>query len=178
MNPGPDSPAKAALALGAAVFLALALIGGVSAWLREDIQSARESLVRKVVSEALFGVWRDNDPFSDRQAPKAALRFVEIREVFPARRNGRAVAAAVLARAEGYGGPIEFVAAFRPGEAEPFNLIVARHRETPGIADFLGEASGGRRALDGVSGATVTSRSIQRAAREAGEWLRESGGGL
>ena len=180
MNPNPDSdsPAGTAVALGAAVFLALALVGGVSAWLREDIQAARESFVRKVVAEALSGVARDNDPFSERQALKAELQFAEALEMFPARRGDAVVAVAVRARAGGYGGPIEFVAAFRRGEIDPFNLIVVRHRETPGIADFLSAPSGGNRALDGVSGATVTSRAIQNAAREVGEWLRESGVGL
>ena len=179
-NPNSDSPARTAVALGAAVFLALALVGGVSAWLREDIQAARESFVRKVVAEALSGVARDNDPFSERRALQAELQFAEALEMFPARRGDAVVAVAVRARAGGYGGPIEFVAAFRRGEVDPFNLIVVRHRETPGIADFLSAPSGGNRALDGVSGATVTSRAIQDAAREVGEWLRESGvaGGL
>ena len=181
-NPNSGSPAGTAVALGAAVFLALALVGGVSAWLREDIQAARESFVRKVVAEALSGVARDNDPFSERQALQAELQaelqFAEALEMFPARRGDAVVAVAVRARAGGYGGPIEFVAAFRRGESDPFNLIVVRHRETPGIADFLSAPSGGNRALDGVSGATVTSRAIQDAAREVGEWLRESGVGL
>ena len=176
MNPNPDSPMKTAAALGVAVLLALALTGGLFEWLREDIHAVRESTARKIVLEALSVVPHDNDPLSDRKIPDSsrALEFAEAGELFFARKGGEIVAVAVRARAPGYGGAIEFIAVFRPGESVPLNLIVFRHRETPGIADFLDSPSGGNRALDGVSGATVTSRAVQKAAGEIGEWLREN----
>ena len=170
----PDSPLKTAAALGAAVFLALALVGGLSEWLRDDLAVARESELRKVVAESLSTVPHDNNPMSDRKIPDNAPRLKSARmgEMFFARKEGRIVAIAIRARTTGYGGPIDFVAAFRPGAIAPLNLIVLRHRETPGIADFLSATSGGNRALDGVSGATITSRALQKAAMEIGEWLR------
>ena len=175
-TPAPDSPAKTAAALGVAVFLALALVGGLFEWLRDDLLAAREAAARKIVLEALSVVPHNNDPLSDRKIPRfdRALEFAEAGELFFARRDGEVAAVAVRARAAGYGGAIEFVAVFRPGESVPLNLIVFRHRETPGIADFLDSPSGGVRALDGVAGATVTSRAVQKAAGEIGERLREN----
>ena len=175
----PNSPVRAAVALGLAVLLALTLTGGLFVWLQADIQSARESALRRVVAEALSAVPHDNNPLAERRPPElnSSLQSAEIGELFPARKEGKIVAVAVRARARGYGGTMEFVAAYRVGESAPLNLIILRHRETPGIADFLNDPSGGMRALDGVAGATVTSRAAREAVAEIGEYLRRAGAG-
>ena len=173
-RPAADSPVRAAVALGVAVLLALGVAGGIFAWLREDIESVRETALRRVVAESLATVPYDNNPLAERQLPGPAPppSSVQIGALFPARQDGEIVAVAVRARVRGYGGMMEFVAAYRVGESAPMNLIVLRHRETPGIADFLSAPSGGMRALDGVAGATVTSRAAQKAAAAIGEYLR------
>ena len=52
------------------------------------------------------------------------------------------------------------------------DLRIAQHRETPGIADFLNDETGGRRALDGVSGATISAAAIRLASQEVGLWIK------
>ncbi len=75
----------------------------------------------------------------------------------------------------GYGGPIRWLAAAANGP-EPVltGVRITAHQETPGIADFLnqprsgwlatlrGRDAGGIEQLDGVSGATITSRALRR----------------
>ena len=81
-------------------------------------------------------------------------------------------------KTSGYAGPIEVLALWRAASAG-FTLRVTRHRETPGIGDFIDH----RRdpwitqlddqpietfvQLDNISGATITFNAMQRAAAEA-----------
>jgi Na+-translocating ferredoxin:NAD+ oxidoreductase RnfG subunit len=78
--------------------------------------------------------------------------------------------------AAGYGGGIGWLAAARLAENGPVleRVRITAHQETPGIADFLdrpetgwlarldGRDAAGLRALDTVSGATITSRALKR----------------
>ena len=85
-------------------------------------------------------------------------------------------------KATGYAGPIHVTALWRAAETQAnttsLTLRVTAHRETPGIGDFidhtrnpwitdLDQASEAAYAdLDAVSGATITSNAIKRAAAE------------
>ncbi len=75
----------------------------------------------------------------------------------------------------GYGGPIRWLAAAADGPHPMLTGVrITAHQETPGIADFLnqprsgwlarlrGRDARGIEALDGVSGATITSRALRR----------------
>jgi Na+-translocating ferredoxin:NAD+ oxidoreductase RnfG subunit len=69
--------------------------------------------------------------------------------------------------AAGYGGPIEMLAALEPDGAIA-RVAVVRHRETPGLGDFVAGPWLARfertdpAAVDGVTGATVTSEAVRR----------------
>ena len=165
---------RAAGALGVAALLALGVAGGLSEWTGDDLRASRDSHLRKIVSEALSGVPRDNDPLSERRMLDVRLGDVVLRERMPVRLDGAVVAMVVSAEARGYGGAILFAAVFNFPELTTQNLIIIRHRETPGIADFLSTPTGGARALDGVAGATVTARALQNATTQIAQWLRES----
>lgn len=79
--------------------------------------------------------------------------------------------------APGYGGDLHWLAAADVAEAPPTltGIRITRHQETPGIADFVDEPERGWLAsltgsnaaqltqIDSVSGATITSRALQRA---------------
>jgi len=94
--------------------------------------------------------------------------------------DGRQV---VRVRVNGYGGPMTLLvamAANAPAKAPRLlGVRVTRHQETPGIADFLSRPRSGWLAelrdlpapavsdIDGVSGATITSRAVLRAVAEA-----------
>ncbi len=74
----------------------------------------------------------------------------------------------------GYAGEIEFIAAFRAGPDGANALAgvrVTRHRETPGLGDFIDTARSpwiyqfsGRlpKEVDAVTGATITSEAVKR----------------
>ena len=72
----------------------------------------------------------------------------------------------------GYGGRMEVVVATK--NRKTLGVRVTRHNETPGFADILDPAAWigrfageGPNDVDAVSGATVTSRAVLRAVREA-----------
>jgi len=87
--------------------------------------------------------------------------------------DGRAL---LRGTAAGYGGDIRWLAAARLGDPPALaNLRITAHQETPGIADFLDTPGTGWLSMlhgldpprlaraDAVSGATITSRALQRA---------------
>ncbi len=86
------------------------------------------------------------------------------------------VALAVVA--QGYGGSMDVVAAFRGGRLR--GVRVTRHGETPGFADILdpsdwiGRIDADSR-VDAVTGATITSNAVLRARDEAlARWEAET----
>ena len=162
---------KHAAALAAAMAGALAAVF-VLYWIFGDtIAQNRRHYENQLAHEVLRAA------YPDRIEAKVPLRIIlpkaNIRAVWRARRHEQIIAAAILAEARGYGGVMEFVAAFD----QQGNLLTARivrHRETPGIADFLSQDDGVMRAIDGVSGATVTSHAIATAQRDISRWLRDN----
>jgi len=95
--------------------------------------------------------------------------------------DGRQV---VRVRVDGYGGPMTLLVGIvdtATGAPALLGVRVARHQETPGIADFLSRPGSGWLAglrdlrapaiehVDGVSGATITSRAVLRGVRQAVE---------
>ena len=78
----------------------------------------------------------------------------------------------------GYAGEIEFLAAFRPGldgAAALAGVRVTRHRETPGLGDFIDTARSPwmhrfsetpPEEVDAVTGATITSEAVKRGVSE------------
>ncbi|NOX50821.1 MAG: FMN-binding protein [Gammaproteobacteria bacterium] len=83
-----------------------------------------------------------------------------------------------LISAAGYVGEIQYLTVWR-AQQDTLSMRVVRHSETPGIGDFIDhqrsswitqfdfESAQAFATLDGVSGATVTSNSVRRAAISA-----------
>lgn len=90
---------------------------------------------------------------------------------------------AVLVRTEanGYGGPVALLVSIAADSEQPRlrGLRITRHQETPGLADFIqhpergwlqqlkGRSQTEMGSVDSVSGATITSRAVQRAVLQA-----------
>ncbi len=152
-----------------AAAVALALTAALESVWRETIAKNRAAHEQKLLAESLSGVQYDAlvfvPPESMPPPPSSVI------ELWRAADGGRTVAAAVRAETQGYGGAIVFIAGFGEDGAVVQTRIV-RHRETPGIAGFLSAPDGGARAIDGVSGATITSAAVASAVREIGEWIR------
>ena len=143
----------------------IVVIGGACAGLlvatdaltRPDIEFARQARAR-ALAESLLG-----SPLPEGMNPDSA-QFGDCPAWIFRRHEGN-----------GYAGPIDLLAFYRDGT---LSLRVTGHRETPGIGDFIdharsewlpaldGKSMEEWRALDNVSGATITSEAVRRAADE------------
>ena len=125
----------------------------------EKIMAQRQAEKKRLMLETLSDINRDRPPVEwlhDLPTNLPAAKVIRLWRVWLADDI-----VAVVAQADaryGYGGDISLIIAFtRQGLHD---LRIAQHRETPGIADFLNDETGGRRALDGVSGATISAAAI------------------
>ena len=153
-----------ALALAAAL-AALALAGGQLLW-GKKIAAARENYERQLLAEVLDGVDYDELIIGESKS----LHTSEISFWWRVRHDKETIGWAVRGKTKGYGGDIIFMAAFDNGGRRLKSRII-RHMETPGIADFLLLEDGGERAIDGVSGATITSTAVSTAIKEIEKWI-------
>jgi electron transport complex protein RnfG len=199
-TPGSDAPARraarAALALAAAAVLAVGLVALVHDRARPQIEASRRAAQLQQLTAVLGDIAYDNDPLSDT-LPVRDLEFLGTTEALLAhrvRRNGEPVAVLLPAVApDGYIGALRLLVAIdRQGHL--IGVRVLEHRETPGLGDFVEERrsdwihqfdgrslgappasrwqvskDGG--AFDQYTGATVTSRAVTHAVRNALEYF-------
>ena len=155
---------------------ALALTAGFQELWRDTIAENRKQYEQKLLAETLAGVQyhgvRAETPanlaklLSQKTTPLPAVQTL-----WRATYHRKTAAVAVLAKTHGYNGEIVFTAAFdRQGNIIQTRIV--RHRETPGIAEFLSQPGGGKRATDGVAGATITSNAVSNAVRQTGAWIK------
>ena len=192
----PADPARSRTGLALAVAgLALALAAAVHHWAAPRI-AAHEHAARVARLTAVLGDTRfDNDVLDDMitvQDPDL-LGSDRPMPVYRARLGGRPVAALIEAMAPGgYGGSIVLLVAVRP-DGQLIGVRVISHHETPGVGDridpkhsnwlstFIDRALGDppvgewslRRdggSFDQYTGATVTSRAVVGAVRDALRW--------
>ena len=150
------------LAIGGVCGLLLVATDGVTA---EQIKLNREARARAVMADMLGGpLPADLDVHAPTTGDCAGAIFARV-------------------AASGYAGEIDLLALREtPGR---FKLRVTRHRETPGIGDFIdhtrdpwitrfdGIDAEAWAAIDNVSGATVTTAAIRRAAGTAAQQVRD-----
>ena len=158
-----------ALGLAAAVGLFSTLL--LWSFNGEKIMAQRQAEKKRLMLETLSDINRDRPPVEwlhDLPANLPATKVIRIWRVWLA---NDIVAVVAQANAQyGYGGDISLIIAFTQHGLH--GLRIVRHRETPGIADFLNDETGGRKALDGVSGATISATAIQLASQEVGRWIK------
>lgn len=164
---------RAAAALTAVAAGAIAILLAVNAVLQDTAAARHADNERRQTAAVLTGVDYDNDILATQRAIAITLTAVRINALTAATENGQA--AAVVAHVDapnGYGGAIALLFAIRrDAPAARPALRILRHRETPGLADFL-KTTRGREIYDGVSGATITATAIRAAVDEAAMWLR------
>ena len=158
-----------AIAFGVAAAAAMAIVLALDFALRERIEQNRAHRELKLLKETMAEI--DHHVLAAADLSELKNVPTSVSAMWRAMQNGQTAAAAVQAHAEGYGGEIVFFAAFdlRGGLLQ---TRIVRHSEAPGLADFLSLPDGGMRAIDGVSGATITSNAVSDAAREIGAWMR------
>lgn len=162
-----NSPIRSALRAG--IVFAAALGGGalfvVMLWMHYGgkITNAREEYVITLARETL-GDGYPPPVFAARRDDLPSARIVALACI-----NDNVFVIRGAAKG-GYGGDIEFVVSFINGTTGGIRII--RHRETPGIADFLDTAEGGKKAMDGVAGATITSGAMTKAIAAIIQWQK------
>ena len=167
---------KPALVLMSAAAAALALTAGFQELWRNTIAENRAQYESKLLAETLAGV-QYHGVRAETPADLAELLsskttpLPRIQKLWRATHHRKTAAVAVLAKTQGYNGEIVFTAAFdRQGDIIQTRIV--RHRETPGIAEFLSTPGGGKRATDGVAGATITSNAVSNAVRQTRAWIK------
>lgn len=164
------SAIKHGVVLMSVLAVALATLAGLQALWGETIWSNRQNYERQLLAETLHGVTYERLIAVTQEALPIRLASVDIISRWRAQYQQNTVATVVRARVTGYGGEIVFVVAFdRQGRRLQSRIV--RHAETPGIADFLTRADGAEQAIDGVSGATITSHAVAAAVREVARWM-------
>lgn len=196
VTPGNDAPARraarSAVVLAVAAILSVGLVAVVNDRARPQIEASRRAEQLRQLTAILGDAAYDNDPLTDTvfvrdpeylgtDEPLAAHRV---------RRNGEPVAVLLNAVApDGYSGAIRLLVAV-DAQGTLIGVRVLEHRETPGLGDFVEERrTDWIRQFDGRSldappparwevrkdggdfdqytGATVTSRAVTHAVRDA-----------
>jgi electron transport complex protein RnfG len=196
VTPGKDAPtrraARSAVVLAVAAILAVGLVAVVNDRARPQIEASRRAEQLRQLTAILGNVEYDNDPLADvvfvrdpeylgTNEPLAAHR---------ARRNGEPVAVLLNTVApDGYSGALRLLVAI-DAQGLLIGVRVLEHHETPGLGDFVEERrTDWIRQFDGRSlaapppsrwqvrkdggdfdqytGATVTSRAVTHAVRDA-----------
>ena len=168
---------RAALILCVAAAAAIAVLLALRHLARDAIEQNQRAFAAAQIEAAAGGANFDSiSPRIDLRAladsDSAALRALGARAVYAGRRDGAIEFLVFEIAADGYGGAIEFLAGFdRAGRL--LDIRVLRHRETPGLGDFI-DGNGARQSIDGVSGATITAGAVAQPTRQIGAFLRDN----
>jgi electron transport complex protein RnfG len=195
-TPGSDTAARragrSAVVLAVAAILAVGLVAVVHDRARPQIEASRHAEQLRQLTAVLGDVAYDNDPLADTLFVRDLeyLGTAEPMAVHRVRRGGQPVAVLLNAVApDGYAGALRLLVAI-DAQGRLIGVRVLEHRETPGLGDFVEERrTNWIRQFDGRSldappparwqvrkdggdfdqytGATVTSRAVTHAVRDA-----------
>ena len=162
-------------AIGAASGLTLSVIYRVTQTPIEyqTIKFGKEPAVKKVLTGY------DNDPIMDRKKVTVGTdeqgKPVEL-TVFPAKKDGETFAVALEGKGKGYHGTIGVMVGVRK-DGTILDIGITSQSETPGVGTkvtepaftdrFKGLSATGEIAVDGISGATYSSKGVMAAVTQA-----------
>ena len=200
-SPAEPAPRRAATAAAVAIaaLVAVAVVALAYRLAAPRIEAQRHAEAIAQLTEVLGGLPFDNDPLTDVIAVRdpALLGTDRPLPVHRVRLAGQPVAALIETVApRGYGGTIRLLVAVTP-DGKVIGVRVLEHHETPGVGDriepgrsgwlkqfidrSLGNPPDSRWGLrrdggdyDQLSGATVTSRSVTIAIRDALAWYAQN----
>jgi len=161
--------------IGAVSGLALSLVyEGTKAPIEyQTIKFVKEPAVKKVLTGY------DNDPIADRKKIRIGEdergKPIEL-IIFPAKKAGATFAVALEGKGKGFGGLIGVMVGVSK-EGTVLDIGITSHSETPGIGSKVGEASFTEKfkgltpdreaKVDGISGATYSSKGVMSAVTQA-----------
>lgn len=200
----PGMAARTAAILFVFVIIFTGLLSSAYLWTKPAIEASATEEKMKLINEVLPHGDYDNALLNDTITlpPTPELGLSEPSTLYRARRNGQPVALVFEAVApDGYAGKIRLVVAIR-ADGQVAGVRVTRHKETPGLGDYieikkdkdkarpwitqftgmsLAQVSdkdwklrkdGGR--IDYHAGATVTPRAVAKAVHKAVQWADTS----
>jgi Na+-translocating ferredoxin:NAD+ oxidoreductase subunit G len=174
-----DAPRMIALLASITTLCALLLSGMNQATVERIALQKLVYIQGPAIKKVLKGV--DNDPLAERE--KMAIDGDTI-TVFPGKKDGSLKVVAYETAGKGYGGEVGVITGFDLATGNCIGIAIAESRETPGIGSrvnagsfcelFLKITSSAAVALkkdggsiDGISGATISSRAVCGAVNEA-----------
>ncbi len=147
----------------------------------QELRYVKGPAVKEVLAEA------ENDPIADRRVIYISGKKMVL---FPGKKDGNIACIALGTRGQGYAGAVDIIAGFDPESGLCRAVRIAVMRETPGVGsrvaskEFLKSFSelplstksrlrkdGGT--IDGVAGATISSRAVCNAVAEAQRLFEE-----
>lgn len=156
------------IALTVVVFISVAILSGMDSFTRDTIQYQKELKIQRMLNQ-LF-------------PEMSAYDFDESTEIYTITADDTKIGYAFLATGTGYGGNIDIVVGME-NKTTLRGIAVISHAETPGLGDkillpsytdrFVGldtgainlTRDGGK--VDAITGATISSRAVVDAVREA-----------
>lgn len=183
--------------LATVVLAAAALVTAADHWLQPIRERVRAEAVRAMLAGVPMPPY-DNDPAAEATAVMRREGTSYIEQIYRARRGGEPVGAWLVVRAPGYAAEMRLLIGVRDNGVVTAVRLLAQ-RETPGYGDRIAgseaawlrgfegrtlgnplrrrwSVSGEGGAFDAVSGATVTSRGVVHAVRDALAWYVGSAG--
>lgn len=176
--------------LAIVTLVAALALGYVFEWTKEPIAQAQLAKQLKAIDAVVPGY--DNNPVKEKyRLPTPDRR--DTLDFFPAKKGTELIGVAVKTRSsKGYSGNIWLMVGLNP-QGEILNIMVIEHQETPGlgskmttpkfIEQFLGlnpgftplrvKKDGG--SIDGITGATISSRAFSDAVQMAHDTYKQSG---
>ncbi len=170
------------------MFIVLTLIALISAAALGATYGVTEPILAEQARQRRIQAVSEVVPAFDNQPTDEAITPPDNPSVqlFPARRAGEAVGAAVqISTGAGYGGTIELMVGFG-SDGTVTGLSVLRHQETPGLgaritqegfrSQFVGQAPADELQIDGITAATISSQAVIAAVERAWQILESTGG--
>ncbi len=191
MNLPAHKPLALALLLGGMAFVGMSVVSAVFYASKNKIQQNQQNALLSALQQLLIGQRYDNNPLTDSYSViHPLLGNQHAQSVYKVKYHGQVVAIVVTCSAgDGYNGNIDLMVAIK-SDGELIAVRVINHQETPGLGDKIERERGDwissfdnhslinplpqhwavKRdggAFDQLSGATITSRAVVMAVKNA-----------
>lgn len=159
-------------------------LAGVHSVTKDPIEYQRIKFVQEPSVKAVLTDF-DNDPIKDRfkvLAGKDKKGRDVFKTIFPAKKGGEVLALALDGSGKGFNGNIEVMVGIKP-DGKLTGISIMNHSETPGIGtkvelpdfieQFKGKPVSDPVSVDGVSGATYSTKGVFAAVKQASKFFQE-----
>jgi len=159
-------------------------LAGVHSMTKDPIEYQRIKFVQEPSVKAVLTDF-DNDPIKDRfkvLAGKDKKGRDVFKTIFPAKKGGKILALALDGSGKGFNGNIVVMVGIKP-DGKLTGISIMNHSETPGIGSrveapgftgqFKGKPVSDPASVDGVSGATYSTKGVFAAVEQAAKFFQK-----